>query len=69
AAREGSPLVTENGRTVGHVTSGSYVPHLQKSIAMGYAEPALDEPLFADVRGSRIPATIVPLPFYERLKN
>ena len=40
AAREGCPIQLD-GRPVGTVTSGSYVPWLEKSVAMGYVEPGL----------------------------
>jgi aminomethyltransferase len=68
AARQDSPILS--GETaVGTVTSGSYVPHLEKSIAMGYVPPAhaaVGAKLAVDLRGTRIPATVVPLPFYKR---
>ena len=71
AAREGSMLFAE-GSAVGIVTSGSYVPHLQQSIAMGYLpknfSPVGTE-LLVDLRGTKLPATVVALPFYTRSKN
>jgi aminomethyltransferase len=70
AAREGCP-VQHDGRPVGAVTSGSYAPWLEKSIAMAYVEPgsaAVGTRLAVDVRGSLIPATVVGLPFYKRKK-
>jgi len=52
---------------VGIVTSGALSPTLGFPIAMAYVEPdALDKPLTIDVRGTRIPASIVSLPFYKR---
>jgi aminomethyltransferase len=71
AAREGSTVKLGDGRRVGAVTSGSYAPWLEKSIAMGYVEPgsaAVGTRLAVDVRGSLIPATVVGLPFYKRKK-
>jgi aminomethyltransferase len=71
AAREGSPVLADETTPVGVVTSGSYVPWLEKSIAMGYAVPKYAYPgakLLIDVRGSKIPAAVVPLPFYKRKK-
>jgi aminomethyltransferase len=71
AAREGSPVLADETTPVGAVTSGSYVPWLEKSIAMGYAVPKYAYPgarLLIDVRGSKIPAAVVPLPFYKRKK-
>ncbi len=71
AAREGSAVQLGDGRPVGTVTSGSYAPWLEKSIAMAYVEPGpagVGTRLVVDVRGSLIPAQVVPLPFYKRKK-
>lgn len=68
AARENS-LVYQNVRPVGRVTSGSFSPTLQRSIAMAYLEPDVLSPgtaLHVDIRGERLPATVVKLPFYQR---
>lgn len=70
AARQDSPILSGD-KPVGTVCSGSYVPHLEKSIAMGYVPPqvaAVGTKLAVDVRGTHIPATVVPLPFYKRSK-
>ena len=71
AAREGCPVVLGDGRAVGVITSGSFTPTLQKSIAMAYVEPAhaaVGTRLNVDVRGKIEPAQVVPLPFYKRAK-
>jgi aminomethyltransferase len=71
AAREGSALTGAAGAPAGAVTSGSFCPWLDKSLAMGYVRPelsAVGTPLDADVRGSTLRATVVPLPFYKRTK-
>jgi glycine cleavage system H protein len=50
---------------VGEITSGSFSPTLQKSIAMAYV-PESSAPgteLLVDIRGRREPARVVPLPF------
>jgi aminomethyltransferase len=68
AAREGCPVLA-GGAPAGVVTSGSYAPFLQKSIAMGYVHPAhaaLGTPLVVDIRGTPADARVVPLPFYKR---
>ena len=68
AAREGCPVLA-GGARAGVVTSGSYAPFLQKSIAMGYVHPAhaaLGTPLVVDIRGTPAAARVVPLPFYKR---
>jgi aminomethyltransferase len=70
AAREGSPI-NHAERPVGTVTSGSFVPWLEKSIAMGYVEPAvarIGTQLAVDLRGTLVPATVAGLPFYARKK-
>ena len=54
---------------VGVITSGALSPTLGYPIAMAYVDPAVSEhgtELFMDVRGSRVPASVVPLPFYKR---
>ena len=65
AAREGAPVFSEN-QHVGVVTSGGFSPSLERPIAMAYvtAEQAGDGiALEIEVRGKRIAATVVPLPF------
>lgn len=67
-ARAGS-LLFAGDRPVGKVTSGTFAPTLQKSIAMAYLEPSSAEPgrrIDAEVRGRRYAATTVALPFYRR---
>ncbi|MCH7629274.1 MULTISPECIES: glycine cleavage system aminomethyltransferase GcvT [Novosphingobium] len=65
AAREGAVvLLGEN--PVGVVTSGGFSPSLERPIAMAYVEAAHAVPgtnLFIDVRGRKLNATIVPMPF------
>src|SRR5262245_47713296 len=71
AARENSPVL-HDGRDVGRVTSGSFVPTLQKSIAHAYVAPALSNPgtkLQVDIRGDKVNAEVVKLPFYQRPKT
>ncbi|MDR2857944.1 MAG: glycine cleavage system aminomethyltransferase GcvT [Novosphingobium sp.] len=65
AAREGA-VVLSGDREVGAVTSGGFSPSLQRPIAMAYVEAALAAPgtrLEIDVRGKRLAAMVVPLPF------
>jgi aminomethyltransferase len=71
AAREGS-TVESDGRPVGRVTSGSFAPTLQKSIAMAYVErasAAVGTRLQVEIRGDRVAAQVVKLPFYQRTKS
>jgi aminomethyltransferase len=61
--------VYRDQQPVGEITSGTFSPTLQKSIAMAYVRPESSAPgteLLVDVRGRREPARIVPLPFYQR---
>ena len=67
-ARQGAPILAGT-ETIGQVTSGTFSPTLQKSIAMGYIRPDYAEPgtvVTIDVRGRMEPARLVPLPFYRR---
>ncbi len=71
AAREGCPILKEDGTPIGTVTSGSYTPHLDRSIAMGYVPREFSPsgtPLQIDFRGTTAPATVMALPFYKRAK-
>jgi aminomethyltransferase len=76
AAREGSTILAAGSSAVGssvigQITSGSYTPHLEASIAMGYAVPRfamVGSQVLVDLRGTQVPATVVPLPFYKRSK-
>jgi aminomethyltransferase len=70
APRDGYTVLSA-GRPVGKVTSGTFSPTLQKSIAMAYVERPVSQPgtaLEVDVRGQLLPATVVKLPFYRRKK-
>ena len=53
----------------GSVTSGSYSPTLGEAIAMAYVRPIDAAPgtmLDIAIRGTAVPAEVVPLPFYRR---
>ena len=68
AAREGAPILL-GGEPIGQVTSGSFSPTLDRSIAMGYVPPqhaAVGSEVLVDIRGRTEPARIVELPFYRR---
>lgn len=69
--RQGSAIL-KDGATVGEITSGTFSPTLQKSIAMAYVDASLaaeGTELTVDLKGSTTPANIVKLPFYKREKN
>jgi len=67
-ARHGYPVLDDAG-TTGVVTSGTMSPTLGSAIAMAYVAPVHAEPgtmLAIEIRGSRVAAEVVPLPFYKR---
>jgi aminomethyltransferase len=69
-AREGCAVLLGE-QTVGTVTSGTFSPTLEKSIAMALVEPSaasVGTVVQIDIRGKREPAAVVPLPFYKRPK-
>ncbi|MFO7905042.1 MAG: glycine cleavage T C-terminal barrel domain-containing protein, partial [Pirellulaceae bacterium] len=66
--REHYPLLSD-GAEIGEVTSGTFSPTLQHPIAMGYVpreKSATGTVLEVGLRGRRLPATVVDLPFYSR---
>lgn len=70
-ARQGA-IVLAGEREIGRVTSGTFAPTLESSLAMALIEPsfAVDGTrLSVDVRGKVEPATVVPLPFYRRVEK
>jgi aminomethyltransferase len=69
-ARQGS-VVKLGSTQVGEITSGTFSPTLQRSIAMAYVDAAHageGTELDVDLRGSISKARVVPLPFYKRAK-
>jgi aminomethyltransferase len=68
AGRAGYPVLRD-GAVIGEVTSGALSPTLGIPIAMAYVDAdasAVGTELALDVRGTAIPARVVPLPFYSR---
>jgi aminomethyltransferase len=69
-ARQGYP-VFDGDRAVGEVTSGTLSPTLGKSIAMAYVDDeraGVGGSLAVDLKGEKVSATVVGLPFYKRAK-
>ena len=67
-ARHGYAVFSGDKR-VGVVTSGTQSPTLGQPIAMAYVTPSDAGPgtiLDVDIRGQRVPAEVVPMPFYRR---
>lgn len=66
--REGYSILVDD-RPVGVVTSGTFSPTFERPIAMGYVEPEFSEietELTIDLRGRKLSASVIPLPFYQR---
>jgi aminomethyltransferase len=60
-----------DGRKAGVVTSGTQTPYLKKAIGMAYLPADRTAPgteFEVDVRGRRVRAQVVPMPFYKRAK-
>ena len=67
-ARHGYPVFSGD-RPTGIVTSGTQSPSLGKAIAMAYVATSDAEPgtmVDVEIRGQRVPAEVVALPFYQR---
>jgi aminomethyltransferase len=65
-ARHGYPVLS-GGRRVGEVTSGTFGPSVEKSIAMAYVEAplaAVGTEVDVEIRGQARPARVVKTPFH-----
>ncbi len=61
--------ILKDGEPVGHVTSGTFSPILEKPIGLGYVKiehTGIGTDLEIDVRGRQAPARVVKTPFYKR---
>jgi aminomethyltransferase len=64
--REGAEIVDAGGELIGLVSSGGFGPSLGAPVAMGYVQSshaAIDTPLWAIVRGRRVPMRVARTPF------
>ena len=71
-ARDGYPVLSLDGDRIGAITSGSPAPFLKTNIAMALlpaAAAAGGSDVLVEVRGNRVRARQVPLPFYKRAKK
>jgi aminomethyltransferase len=69
-ARHGYDVYVD-GAKAGVVTSGTQTPFLKKAIGMAYLPAGRTQPgseFEVDVRGRRVKAVVVPMPFYKRAK-
>ncbi len=61
--------IQKNGKEIGYVTSGSFIPTTKKNIAMAYVETefsTIDTELDIVIRDKPTKAKVVALPFYKR---
>jgi aminomethyltransferase len=71
-ARDGHSVLSLSGEAIGKVTSGSPAPLLKTNIAMALVPAGVaagGEDVLVDVRGNRVRAKQVALPFYKRPKK
>jgi aminomethyltransferase len=64
--REGAVVYDAHSHKLGHVTSGTLGPTVDKPIAMAYLAAnhcAPGHEVYADVRGKRLPMRVAPMPF------
>ena len=57
------------GVKIGAATSGTQTPYLKKAIGMGYVDVAhatVGAEFDVEIRGRRVKARVVPMPFYKR---
>jgi glycine cleavage system T protein (aminomethyltransferase) len=69
--RDGYSVLSLSGDEIGRITSGSPAPFLKTNIAMALVSTAAADSgsdVLVDVRGNRVRARQVPLPFYKRPK-
>ena len=70
--RDGYSVLSLSGERIGAITSGSPAPFLKTNIACALlpaAVAASGEDVLVEVRGNRVRARQVPLPFYKRAKT
>ena len=68
-ARGNTKIFSDDDKEIGKITSGTFGPSVDHSIAMGYVDNQysdLNTKLFLEVRGKKIPANVCNLPFYKK---
>jgi len=68
-AREGVKIFSKDNEEIGLVTSGTFGPSVNRSIAMGYVKLNFSKPgtkVMLEVRGKKHEANISELPFYKK---
>ena len=70
--RDTYPVFSLAGAEIGRITSGSPAPFLKTNIALALVEASAassSEDVLVDVRGNKVRAKQVPIPFYKRAKK
>ena len=68
-ARGNTKIFNNDEKEIGKITSGTFGPSVDHSIAMGYVDnkySELNTKLFLEVRGKKVPANVCNLPFYKK---
>ena len=68
-ARGNTKIFNNDYEEIGKITSGTFGPSVDHSIAMGYVDSQYSNSntkLFLEVRGKKIPANVCNLPFYKK---
>ena len=68
-AREGVKIFSKDNEEIGLVTSGTFGPSVNRSIAMGYVKLNFSKPgtkVMLEVRGKKYEANVSELPFYKK---
>ena len=68
-AREGTKIFSEDNQEIGLVTSGTFGPSINSSIAMGYVKYSFSKTgnkILLEVRGKKHYARVSELPFYKK---
>ncbi len=66
--RQHYPILDEDGKDIGEVTSGTMSPMLNKGIGMGYVESehaTKGHGIYIGIRNKQMPAEVVRPPFYK----
>ena len=61
--------VAVDDETVGHVTSGTKSPTLDRAIGLALVDPGVEDRFDVVIRDKPVPAKTVPIPFYKRDKG
>ncbi len=68
-ARGDTKIFNDNNQQIGKITSGTFGPSVERSIAMGYVDnnySSIDTKVFLEVRGKKVVANVCNLPFYKK---